>query len=374
MLRFIMLLEVIITGIYIYTMVPAQLDSLIPVFMLLIVYYILKLTYYIFQNRSFAKYILLGIIIFILAGCQIYTPLLFFLGLCVAQMYYTFFNNYGLLNYFFMISAILVPKEDLQLFFLVNLFSITCVIAFHSMQQEIIGLTGRWEKLNNRQKKLEESISYYQAHDASIVRQSKLEERNVLTQKLHDELGHTITGNILRLEAVSVVMDSDAEQAKVLLGESIENLRTGMDSVREILKSTKPDESDYNLSNIQLLASEVQEKSKIKTEVIYDYGNIEFSSDTWQIIQLNIKEALTNMMKYSGASRCQINFRMLNELYRISIKDNGAGCRNVKKGLGITGMEQRIAGVGGQLIIDGSNGFSMIMLIPVKKKGGADGS
>lgn len=47
-------------------------------------------------------------------------------------------------------------------------------------------------------------------------------------------------------------------------------------------------------------------------------------------------------------------------------RDNGKGETVVKKGMGLAGMEERTGAAGGKLIIDGSDGFSVITLLPVE--------
>jgi signal transduction histidine kinase len=49
------------------------------------------------------------------------------------------------------------------------------------------------------------------------------------------------------------------------------------------------------------------------------------------------------------------------------VADNGKGAGKVKKGLGILGMEERAASAGGTVIVDGSRGFSVITLLPIRQ-------
>jgi signal transduction histidine kinase len=86
----------------------------------------------------------------------------------------------------------------------------------------------------------------------------------------------------------------------------------------------------------------------------------------WKIIIANIGESLTNTMKYANANAIAIHIEVLNKVVKTEIKDNGIGTPSIVKGLGIRGMEERSGNIGGKIIIDGSNGFSVITLLPLE--------
>ena len=68
-----------------------------------------------------------------------------------------------------------------------------------------------------------------------------LEERTQLSQALHDKLGHNINGSIYQLEAVKVLMEKDPERSRAMIQAVIDQLRTGMDEIRAILRKKRPE-------------------------------------------------------------------------------------------------------------------------------------
>lgn len=70
-------------------------------------------------------------------------------------------------------------------------------------------------------------------------------------------------------------------------------------------------------------------------------------------------------MKYADATVISIDIHVLNKMVKVQVKDNGKGATLVKKGLGIMGMEERTASVNGKIIVDGTSGFSVTMLLPI---------
>ena len=79
------------------------------------------------------------------------------------------------------------------------------------------------------------------------------------------------------------------------------------------------------------------------------------------------KESLTNSLKHRKASHISVFIEFTPVLTKIFIIDNGIGCLEIKKGMGLSGMEQRIAKINGNIVYgsDGEKGFSIHIEIPV---------
>jgi len=204
-------------------------------------------------------------------------------------------------------------------------------------------------------------------YEANLELTARLEERQVIAQKLHDELGHTLSGSTMQLEAALLVLDHDKDKAENMFKQVIDNLRQGTESIRQILKSVKPDNASLNIETLKRMALQVKDKSGVDVRIIYDSDINELTLKQWQVIHLNVQEALTNMMKYAHANKCTVELKRLNRMMRIMIHDDGLGCSKIIKGMGLEGMDERIIAIGGQFITDGSEGFSIIMLLPIEK-------
>jgi len=83
-----------------------------------------------------------------------------------------------------------------------------------------------------------------------------------------------------------------------------------------------------------------------------------------------VQEALTNATKHAKASRVRIRIGRQNHILCCSIEDDGAGfdvkavqsdCK--RRGLGLTGMKERLHAIGGTLMIDSAPGHGTKLLI-----------
>lgn len=228
------------------------------------------------------------------------------------------------------------------------------------LENDIVNLKNRNESLENRIYKQEE-------FESQLKYTFILEERNNISQKIHDDLGHTLSSSIFQLEAASLLLDKDVEKAKTLVRSSIERLRYGMDNIRKTLKEIKPEKEQIGISRIKLLIEKMRRTSNVEVFFLYDNCIDKISFIHWKIIYDNITESLTNSLKHSKGDKIKINLSVINNKFiKLEIKDNGIGVKKINKDMGIRGMEERCGSIGGKLIVDGSDGFSVISLLPIE--------
>jgi two-component system sensor histidine kinase UhpB len=82
-----------------------------------------------------------------------------------------------------------------------------------------------------------------------------------------------------------------------------------------------------------------------------------------------VQEALTNVVRHSGAARCLVELAVEGPNLAVRIDDDGCGLplAGVVRGCGLTGMAERLRMVGGTLRIDtgGSGGVRLVASLPL---------
>jgi signal transduction histidine kinase len=191
-----------------------------------------------------------------------------------------------------------------------------------------------------------------------------LEERSNLAQALHDKLGHNINGSIYQLEAIKLLMDKDPEKSKQMTQAVIDQLRTGMDEIRAILRKERPEKKDLALLQIYKLCEDCNRKG-VETNLEIEGDVTQITERLWEVILDNAFEAVSNSMKYARCKNILIKINILNKFVRCSITDDGVGCEKIKDGMGISGMRSRVRSVNGTLDFASEAGFSVNMLLPL---------
>ena len=214
--------------------------------------------------------------------------------------------------------------------------------------------------MNRREHEMQEEVrkSYLMAEN------QMLEERAELSQTLHDKLGHNINGSVYQLEAVKVLMEKEPEASKKMIQAVIDQLRSGMDEIRLILRKERP--KKYKLAVLQLekLCEDCRAKG-VEAELIVEGELKDIPEKYLEVVLDNAYEAVSNSMKYAKCSKIRISIHVLNQMIRCSISDNGIGCKEIVDGMGISGMRKRVREVNGILDFESEAGFTINMLLPL---------
>jgi signal transduction histidine kinase len=82
------------------------------------------------------------------------------------------------------------------------------------------------------------------------------------------------------------------------------------------------------------------------------------------------QEALTNSLRHGKAKHVNIILKLNDNKIKIFIFDDGCGSPNIKKGFGLSGMEQRVKDLDGNIVFgsDGESGFNIRLEIPIKNQ------
>ncbi|KOA18203.1 sensor histidine kinase DesK [Clostridium homopropionicum DSM 5847] len=344
----------------------AKIKDLRYTVLFLTIYMAINIIMYMFKGKEFNKYIIASPLVIILFASYFTNPLfmmLFPINLFEFLILSKLKPWIGIVINF--ILLFLMPVNLLKEFMLVTFFSYALCFIIYDNLERIIYLRNENNNLREKNSILARNLSQDLDYQLQIKYTSQIEERNKIAQEIHDNIGHTISGSLMQLEAVKLIMTKDEEKARGMLQNTIDILREGMESIRSTLRNIKPPMQQLGINKLKLIVSEFQLSSGMKVILIYDNKIEKIAHQHWKVINDNTKEALTNSIKYSKASKIEIKIEVLNRLVKVEVKDDGNGNLNIKKGLGILGMEERCENINGKLVVDGSDGFSIIMLLPI---------
>ena len=89
---------------------------------------------------------------------------------------------------------------------------------------------------------------------------------------------------------------------------------------------------------------------------------------TEQVLALALREATTNVLRHSGADSCWIRLEELTDQVRLTVQDNGKGTAERDRpgpgGMGLIGMRERVAALGGELTVENKGGTSVSIPLP----------
>ena len=192
------------------------------------------------------------------------------------------------------------------------------------------------------------------------IHAATLSERNRIAREIHDHVGHMISRALLQLGAIMVI--NKDEKIKEPLGALKDSLNTAMNNIRESVHDIKDEALDleYMIKDI------IKEYEELNIELDYDMSKYASKELKYCFVAI-IKEALTNTVKHSDATKVQIIVREHPALYQLLIEDNGTVSNDMEKditGIGLDNMRERVSAFRGNIHISNEMGFKIFISMP----------
>jgi signal transduction histidine kinase len=202
---------------------------------------------------------------------------------------------------------------------------------------------------------------------ASHLESVREEERKLIAREIHDELGQSLTGFKMDLAWIRNRLQSpDADLARPALLEKIGAMGGLIDDtaglIRKICTELRPGVlDDLGLSAaIEWQAREFQGRTGIACAVALDAGNLDVDAERSTALFRIFQEVLTNVARHARATRVEVRMGKIEEQIILEVRDNGRGIEEGElagvKSLGLLGMRERAALLGGEVAIRGRRG------------------
>ena len=232
-------------------------------------------------------------------------------------------------------------------------------------KERVTVLNRKLEEANVQLSEMNNQLKDY----AAIQKQmGEVEERNRIAREIHDTLGHTMTGLSAGIDASIALIDYSVDETKKQLNIISEVARQGLKDVRRSMKKLRPDtlEKESLESAIQKLITDARETSKVSIEFQSFLPVLQFEEDEEDTIYRIIQEGITNAIRHGHATRIFINIKKVDIWLVVRIRDNGTGCAGIKKGFGLTHMNERVEMLHGTVRYSSNNGFQIIARLPIR--------
>ncbi|MEA5446709.1 sensor histidine kinase [Gammaproteobacteria bacterium AB-CW1] len=182
-------------------------------------------------------------------------------------------------------------------------------------------------------------------------------ERERISRDLHDLLGQSLALMSLKAQLARRLIDRDPQQAEAELHIIEEQAREALQQVRDAVRG-------YRRAS---LASESADAhlSLVSQEVEFDYELPEqpLPADVDAELALVLREAVTNVLRHSRAEHCRLTVRPSGQDLHFHFSDDG-NPGMIEEGNGLSGMRQRIAGLGGRFHVSTEQGLHIQATLP----------
>lgn len=201
-------------------------------------------------------------------------------------------------------------------------------------------------------------------HLAQDLRRVALfEERAAIARELHDSLAQSLAYMKIQISRLQVAIDAHkpVEEISLVLAELRDGLNGAYRKLRELLTTFRVNIGVGGLqAGLEETVQEVMQRSALAVTLDYRMGSCRLSSNEEIHVLHVVREALSNVIRHADADHATITLEYDHNRYlNGTIDDDGRGFedhadRRFHHGISI--MEDRVASLGGTLVVDARPG------------------
>jgi two-component system sensor histidine kinase DesK len=166
---------------------------------------------------------------------------------------------------------------------------------------------------------LSEAVRDLRAAREELARQAVERERLRFSRDLHDLLGHTLSVIVVKSEAARRLAPRDVDAALAQITDIEAVGRQALTEIREAVTGYREGSLTTELDRARsaLTAAGV--------EPAFDQSGPPLAPQTAALLGWVVREAVTNVVRHSDATRCEITVSGAAERVRLTVTDNGTG-------------------------------------------------
>jgi PAS domain S-box-containing protein len=178
------------------------------------------------------------------------------------------------------------------------------------------------------------------------IAQAADEQRRRIVRDLHDGAQQRLVNTIMTLQLAQGYTDVPPDVAE-LLSESLQSAQSGVEELRELAHGLHP----AILTNRGLRAATESLALRAPIPVEIDIPDARYPPPVESAAYFVVAEALTNVAKYASASIVDVSAAEVDGRLCVTVQDDGAGGASPSPGSGLSGLEDRVAALGGALSV-----------------------
>lgn len=198
-------------------------------------------------------------------------------------------------------------------------------------------------------------------------------ERSRISKDIHDGLQQTLTISLLNFQHLKKDLKDLGSKTMEKFDLGWKYLQNSINETRSIAHSLMPKEIvDFGILSVFENNIDVLNRSHEKTTFHFSH-NLKTEKLSNQQIEITLyrilQEALNNINKYAKASNVHIQLKEYDDIFMLTIEDDGQGfdLKKESTGLGFKSMRNRLDAINGYLEIDSVIGKGTSILVEISK-------
>lgn len=208
-------------------------------------------------------------------------------------------------------------------------------------------------------------LAQERAARAAEAESAALGERARIARDIHDVLAHSLSAQLVHLEAARLLIEAGADRDKILerVVAARGMAREGLAETRQALSALRGEMSPLEEFLSELVTTEVGADVTVSGE------RRPLPAEASQAVRRVAQEALTNVRKHAPGAKVHIRLEYAEHQVLLDVRDSGGSPGDLAgsgAGYGLLGMRERAELLGGSLEAGpGKEGFVVTLKVPV---------
>jgi signal transduction histidine kinase len=226
-------------------------------------------------------------------------------------------------------------------------------------------------------KRLIEQLKAAQRSLAAAERQAGiLQERQRLAHEIHDTLAQGFTSIVMQLEAADLALPAEEEAARLRLQQARETARLSLAESRRLVQALRPE--PFEGASLPEALQRVVERWRRENEVEILFSITGDPCPLHPEVEVSLlrlmQEGLANIQRHARARRVTVTLSYMEDQIALDVQDDGVGfdpesvpllANQSREGFGLQAMRERLAQLGGQLVIESAPGQGTTLAIQI---------
>jgi signal transduction histidine kinase len=195
------------------------------------------------------------------------------------------------------------------------------------------------------------------------------ESRRRIERDLHDGAQQRLVTLAVALQRAQAKIPSALDEVRTDLGRVADGLTGAVNELRDLSRGIHP--AILTEGGLSPALKALGRRSEVRVKL--DVGFEQRLPDQVEVAAYyTVSEALTNASKHAGATRVWVSLRVKDDVLLLSVRDDGVGGADARRGSGLTGLRDRIEALGGKIEIESPSGSGTLVEVEIPIAGPAD--
>jgi signal transduction histidine kinase len=202
---------------------------------------------------------------------------------------------------------------------------------------------------------------------AQAERLAAEQERNRVARDIHDGLGHALTVVQMQVKAARAVLAADPERTDEVLAKAQDQAEAALVEVRRSVRALRGSDARCPLTEALQDLADLSCEAGVATRLVVAGDPRPLADPAREALYRVGQEGLTNVRRHARATTAELRLEYGVDAVRLAVRDDGTGAApgDPPSGVGVLGLRERAAELGGRLALESVPGQGTTLRLEV---------